>query len=169
MSSPQTNGTGIHEPRAALVEALENSRARFMAAIESVPLPFVLYEDGGWRLQDILSHIASWEREGLAALQAHAEGHEYTIPGFESLQKYNSEAHARRKNLAAEQVRTEWGMVRRELQYALTGVDPDRLSATLPFPWGGKGSVVDLIEGLIGHEAYHQRTIEQRLANGESG
>ncbi len=53
-----------------LINLLASERFKTMQALREVNDFTLIYQEGGWRIKDILGHIATWEREALATLQA---------------------------------------------------------------------------------------------------
>ena len=60
---------GIRE-KDRLMTLLASSRHNTLAALRDMDDFAMIYSDDEWRLKDVLSHIAVWEREALAALLA---------------------------------------------------------------------------------------------------
>jgi hypothetical protein len=113
---------------------------------------------GQWRVKDLLAHLATWEREVLASIQAHSEGEAYRISSFD-LQRYNRDNYEARKEFDPVQCRVAWGMARRDLQFAIHDLNPARLYEPLTYPSGKRGTLSALIEELVEHEEEHVRDI----------
>ena len=137
-----------------------DERRASLAALEGVDDRMVVHPESGWRVQDLIGHLAAWEREALAALQCLTEGDRYDCVA--DRQRFNEEHHARRRDFDPAQLRMDWGMARRELLFVLREVPEEKLDAPLPLPWGGEGTVSEVVEGLIWHEAHHLAQIGAR-------
>ncbi len=146
------------EEKQRLLGLLERSRQAALVALQGVSDRALVYADTGWRVQDLLGHLAAWEREALAALQAHAEGEAYSLDD-EARRTFNETAFLRRKEFDPMQCRMDWGMVRRDLQFAIYEIDAARLAEPLRLPWGTYGTVADLVERMVRHEEAHLRDI----------
>ncbi len=150
-----------HAPRDAeeekqrLIALLGSSRRAAIEALRGMDEYAVVYPESGWRVKDVLGHLAAWEREALAALQAYHEHDEYTLGEDYELARYNEENYQKRREFYPAQCRIDWGMVRRDLQFAVHDLDPARLFDEMLYPWGERGTVPDLIESMIAHEEEH--------------
>ena len=105
----------------------------------------------GWRLQEVIGHLAAWEREALAAIHALAEGDRYQPPA--DPERFTEENVARRRALDGAQCRMDWGMARHELLFALRELSDEQWAAEMAYPQGGRGPVAGLVEWLAAHEA----------------
>jgi hypothetical protein len=150
-----------------LLASLERSRQSSIAALSDVDDYRVIYPESGWRVKDVLGHLAAWEREVLASIQAFNEGDVYTLGTDHVLDIYNEESYEKRKGLHPAQCRMDWGMVRRDLQFAILELDAARLHEEMQFPWGAHGSVIQLIEEIVQHEEEHIREILALHASAE--
>ncbi|MBA3534235.1 MAG: DinB family protein [Ardenticatenales bacterium] len=142
-----------------LIDLLASARRETLAALGDVNDLAMVYAESGWRVKDVLGHLAAWEREVLASLQAYHEQDEYTLGPEYVLDAYNEATFERRKEYDPAQCRMDWGMVRRDLQFAVQEIAPDRLDGPVCYPWGAQGTVTDLIEEVIQHEAAHLKDI----------
>jgi hypothetical protein len=138
-----------------LIRLLERQRQQSIAALRDVDERAVVHEESGWRVQDLLGHLAAWEREALAAIQAFTENERYTLGDEYQLDLYNEENYLKRKSYDAAQCRMDWGMVRRDLQFAIYEVPDDRFFDAIRFPWGAEGTIAELVEDMVKHEEEH--------------
>ena len=162
LSSNHTNGriqNQIFRPepleKERLVKLLASERFKTMKALRDVDDFTLIYSEGEWRIKDILGHIATWEREVLATLQAFNAGDSYALPDDLSIEAYNQRHFEQRKGYFPAQIRVDWGMVRRDLQFAINQIPPERMNELIDFPWREKGTITQMIEVLIEHEAEH--------------
>lgn len=143
------------EEKTRLIELLDRSRRETIAAMRGIDDYAPVYPEAGWRVKDILAHIAIWEREALASLQSFHEGESYSLGEAHDGEAYNREKFQQRYELDPAQVRMDWFMVRRDLQFAVADLDPDRIDDPLLLPWHAFGTVTTLIEEMVTHEAQH--------------
>ncbi len=158
--------------REALLAEMRAARRDLMEAIRGLD-PYTVITEEGWRLHDILGHIASWDREALAAAQAFQAGDRpYTTPDYDDIHAWN-EHHVRRKaDWSHEQVRMDFVMVRVELEHLLLQFEEEQLHRTLSLPWGEMGTLYDLFYlTCVEHDREHLATIRawrlQHLNGGE--
>jgi len=64
-----------------LLKLLTESHSAARATIEGIDPEWRVYTDTGWRIRDIIGHIATWDRQVAKSLQAFRTGKEYSIPG----------------------------------------------------------------------------------------
>lgn len=145
----------VQAEKEQLIARLASSRRAALDALQGVNPLQVVYPEQGWRVKDVLGHLAAWEREALASLQAYVEGDEQWLGPAHDGARYNKEVFTKRYDYDAAQCRIDWAMVRRELQFAVEAVPPEKWAGPLRFPWGEQGSVRRLIEDMIAHEAEH--------------
>ena len=158
MSDPITRPT-IDDEKLALIGRLRTERQRHIAALRDLDLRAVVHAESGWRVQDLLSHLARWEREALATVQAFSAGEVYRQGEPLDRDAFNAQAYASARDHFPEQARIGWGMVRRDLQFAIHDVPADRFDEPLEFPWGGRGTLHALVAFVLDHEAAHVREI----------
>ncbi len=142
-----------------LIFLLEAERRKTIDLLRDVSPYLVVHTASGWRVMDLIGHLAAWEREVLAAVQAFHEGDAYTIPNYE-LHAYNQAQYERRRTLDPAQIRMDWGMVRRDVQDVIHDLHDHCFMVEMSYPSGRRGMVIPLIEELAEHEAEHRREIE---------
>jgi hypothetical protein len=153
----KTNEQGEQE-KERLTALLQSSRQATLDALRGLDDWAVVHPETGWRVMDVLGHLAAWEHEVFAAIQAFTENDEYTIPNFDE-QRYNTEAYQRRRALDPAQIRIDWAMVRGEIRLAVRDMTPDQLQATMRYPSGRRGTAAALLQEIIDHEEEHVRDI----------
>ncbi len=137
-------------------------------ALRGVDEYAIVYPENEWRVMDVVGHLAAWEREALASVQAYGEQDSYSLGEQYVLEEYNQRAYQRRKGFDPAQCRMDWGMVRRELQFAVRAIDPSLLFEEMLYPWGERGTLSDLVKEMIEHEEAHVRDILAALQADES-
>lgn len=142
-----------------LVFLLESERRKTIELLRDLTPYRVIHPESGWRVIDIIGHLATWEREVLAAIQAFHEGDVYTIPNFEP-ESYNIAQYERRRSLDPAQIRMDWFMARRDLQDVIHDLHDHCFTGEMSYPSGRRGMVIALIEELAEHEAEHRQEIE---------
>lgn len=162
----QTNGNGYNpdndpheQEKARLVALLQSSRAATLEALRGVDDGAVVHPETGWRVMDVLGHLAAWEHEVFAAIQAFTEGDEYTLGPDYDEQQYNTAAYERRRALDPAQIRIDWAMVRGEMRLAVRDMTPDQLLATMRYPSGKRGTAAALVQEIVEHEEEHVQEI----------
>lgn len=162
LSSSHVNGSANSQAfteeiaqKERLINLLASERFKTMQALREVNDFTLIYQEGGWRIKDILGHIATWEREVLATLQAFNAQDSYSLGADLDIEQYNQQQFEQRKGYFPAQIRMDWGMVRRDLQFVINQVPAERLFHVIDFPWNEKGTISQMIDSLVKHEAEH--------------
>ena len=139
-----------------LVSSLTSARARSRPTLSGVDLSTIANRAGTRRIQDVLAHIASWEREVATSIRAGLEGREHTLTLPLELDEQNERYHAANADLTADAALAMWDEARRELAEA---VGRAAAEATFMCPWGKVETVDHVVKDMIEHEATHMRGI----------
>ena len=140
-----------------LLEKLDKHRLALNAELKEIDLQKIVYENSGWRVRDVIGHIATWNLETARSLNAYQAGSEYSIPDLQETEEdYNERAVVAQKRFSDSQVLIEWEHSLDELSRAIQEIPSDNFSGTLLFPWGDEyGSITLLVEYMIGHAIEH--------------
>lgn len=162
LSSSHVNGSAKSQAltqetaeKERLIKLLASERFKTMNALRDVDDFTLIYEEGGWRIKDILGHIATWEREALATLQAFNANDTYSLGADLDIEQYNQQQFEQRKGYFPAQIRMDWGMVRRDLQFVVNQVPAEKIYQVIDFAWHEKGTISQMIDVLVKHEAEH--------------
>lgn len=138
-----------------LIKLLASERFKTIQALREANDFTLIYQDAGWRIKDILGHIAAWEREALATLQALNAGDTYSLGDNLDIEQYNQQQFEQRKSYFPAQIRMDWGMVRHELQFVVNQVSSEIIFHVIDLPWNETGTISQMIDILVKHEAEH--------------
>ena len=127
--------------------------------------PFqVVYEETGWRMKDIVAHVATWDAETLRSLHAFRRGGEYIIPNYVGADDFNGYAATVRMDEPFAQILADWDATRRWMLIIFNAMRDDDFSAEMTYPSGRRGSVRDLVQEIFEHEAEHMEQIRAAAA-----
>jgi len=142
-----------------LLNLLAESHSSLRATIEGIDPERHIYTNTGWRIRDIIGHIATWQRQVTKSLRAFQAGTEYSIANLEE-HAFNEEAVKAQRGLTAQQVYVEWEQACEDLKDALEEIPLDIFPGDLLYPWGDeRGSIAQLVEFLIDHDTEHRDEI----------
>jgi hypothetical protein len=144
-----------------LLDLLADAYSVLRATVEGIDPELRVHTDTdtGWRIRDIIGHIAAWDREVAKSLRAFRAGTEYSIPDLEE-DAFNQQAVLVQQELTAQQVFTEWDQAREDFKAAVQEIPSDQFPGDLLFPWDDeRGSIVYLVEYMVGHDAEHRDEI----------
>lgn len=146
---------------AQVIEQLQDARRNFRAALDRIDPETVVYADTGWRVRDLVGHMALWYGERIRTLRAYQQGQEYRIPGFAGGAAYNQQDYEARKNLPYDEVVGDWEQAHTDLLAILRELPDSALDDETMLPWGERGTIALLLERLIAHEREHGAEIQQ--------
>jgi hypothetical protein len=154
------------DEQSRLVALLDKSHRDALEMLQDIDPEKLIYPEGGWRVKDIVAHIAGWEEEMLTSLQAYQNGSEYRLTGFTNDDEYNAQLFLMRKDHTTEQIYANWQDVRARLKAFITDLPLEKFAGQLLFPWGARGTVSYLLDhDLIPHMQEHLTDIQRVLAN----
>jgi hypothetical protein len=144
-----------------LLKSLAESHSGLHEVIEGIDPEMAVYTDSGWRIRDIIGHIATWIHQATKSLRAYQAGSEYSITNLEE-DDFNEQTVKVQRAMTAQQVYGEWERAREDLNHALEGIPLDLFPGDLLYPWGDdRGSIAGLVEFVTGHNTEHRDEILQ--------
>lgn len=146
-----------------LLDLLAETHSATRATLEGVDPEMRVYTDTGWRIRDIIGHIATWDRQVAKSIRAFREGSEYSIPNLDE-DVFNQQAVLEQQELTAEQIFAEWEQARKDFKKAVQEVPLDQFPGDLLYPWGDeRGSISQLVEYMSEHDAEHREEIVKAI------
>jgi hypothetical protein len=149
------------EQKEDIIHRLADTHAALKETIEGLDLEQVIHNDTGWRIRDIIGHIATWDRVLIHAIQTYLNGSEYVLPGMDGDETdYNAEKVEEQRKLSPPEILQEWNQAREDFIDVVRKIPADKFNNELVFPWGDeRGSVSLMIEYMIEHDGEHQEEI----------
>jgi len=142
-----------------LITKLKESCSTILKLLEGIDLEIIVYEDSGWRIKDILGHIATWDNEVRKSIEAFNAGNEYAIQELDE-NNFNHEAFISLRELNSVQITTKFVKTRQEFIKSIIDFDQELLENDFLFPWGDEsGSLTKLVEYMIEHDDEHKDEI----------
>lgn len=153
----------ITEDKERLLNLLAGSHSDVHATVEGIDLELPVHSDTGWRIREIVGHLAIWDREVVKSIRAFQAGTEYSIPDLDE-DAFNREAASAQHKLTAQQVLAEWDNARDDFITAVEELSPDQLHGEFLYPWGDeRGNIVLLVEYMVEHDAEHRDEIVKAI------
>lgn len=143
--------------RLKLFEMLDAGRSRMREVVSQVQRDQSIYPP--WTIKEVLAHIAGWDDAATASLLAHAHGIAPATPAIRGVDYYNAQTVAERSALDFDHVQREWESSRDALKKAILETSDERLQQPLVLPWGGTGTVEQLVQTFAEHEREHATEI----------
>jgi hypothetical protein len=153
------------DKRQALIERLTASRAEMIAHLDEIDKNRRIYPL--WTIREIIAHLSGWDDATIAFIKALVEGTEPATPAARGLDVYNAETVSTREGLSYDHIYREYIETRRVLLEAIRAMPEEKVTQIFTLPWGGDGTLEDII-GIFGpHEEEHagdvHKIIEQSL------
>lgn len=147
--------TRLAQARATLQASIEGLTDRQMTSGEVIP---------DFTVQDLLGHLAAWDHELLAAIEAYLNGGPAYHADMEisDVDTWNNRARDRRRAMAMTPLQTRLVclMIRGELGSVLAAAPPEVADHIIDYPWGERGTLRGLVEGYaIEHDLAHAAQI----------
>lgn len=146
-----------------LLEFLTKVHLATHKTLEEVDLDTLVHTDSGWRIRDIIGHVATWHQNVAIAVNEYRAGSEYLVPDLDEEEvEYNEQAVSEQRKLSTPQLIAEWEQAYDELKKAIQDMPEDRFPGDILFPWGDeRGSIKELVDYMIEHEIEHREEIEK--------
>ena len=149
-----------------LIEQLTAVHRATETRIADLAPDLVIHADSGWRLHDIIGHIAVWYGVRVQALRAWQQGETFVLPGIDlqAVGGYNQVAFGKRRAWTYAAILADWQQSFNDLIAEVEAIDPAKLDAEMTYPWNAPGTVGYLIERMITHAQEHLDEIQQAAA-----
>lgn len=146
------------EEKKRYIKRLDTAHTNMQAELAGIDVQMEIYP--GWTVKHVLAHITGWDDAVTTSLRAHADGDEPGAPAAEGIDAYNAQTVATREALNYEQVVKEWELAREQLKTVINEMPPEKLEAELLFPWGGRGTIAQIVAIFAHHEDEHAHEIQ---------
>ncbi len=144
----------VDETRRAMVNLLEDTRRDTRALLSSLDPDRVIHTDErGWRVRDIVGHLAVWNEEAARSLKACVQGGEFHCIASEAqYDEYNGPAAEERRTWKMEQVWAEYEAGHDQLRDIVGSMPAGKWGTEMLYPWNERGTPERLILVMMNHE-----------------
>lgn len=149
--------------KTALIQRLDEARAGLESVLPRVDPAKQIYPN--WTLKQMLDHIAGWDDAVIASLQAHVHGRSAGTPADRGIDYYNAQTVSTRESISFDHSLHEFQASRQVLKQTIQAMPEEKLTEPLIVPWGGRGTVSEIIEIFSGHEEEHTADVLRWLEN----
>ena len=150
--------------KAELLRQLDQTHQQMLDLLKTVEPEQLIYEETGWRVKDIVAHVATWDAESLRSFHALRRNTEYSIPNFTDEDDFNAYAATARMDESMERIMTDWEATRSWMKIIFNAMSEDQFSAMMTHPSGKRGTARELAADIPNHERQHMEDI--RAAQG---
>jgi hypothetical protein len=150
--------------RESLIQRLETSRSQMLAHLDEIDKNRKIYPL--WTVREIVAHLSGWDDATIAFIRAIVAGNEPATPAARGIDVYNAETVATREGLSYDHIYREYIETRKVLLDLIRAMPEEKITQKFVLPWGGAGTLVDIIDIFGPHEAEHatdvRKLIEER-------
>ena len=147
------------EERQRLVELLNQTHSSTRSLLEGINLEMRVYHESGWRIRDILGHIATWDLEVAKSLDAFRNDGEYAIPEHDE-DTFNVQDISNQQRSTSKEIFNKWVQSREIFVESVRIIPLDFYPGDLLYPWGDeRGTVAHLVETMADHDIQHRDEI----------
>jgi len=147
----------LAESRRALHQAIEGLSEEEMTQVQV---------EGVWTVKDVLGHIASWEETCLEPIRRYADGGPFEVQVIEDYMAWNNKQAARKRDVPLDAILDELATIRQGLVEAASGLSAGQWKQRVPFSWGGRGTIAEVLDVFYQHELEHVRSIQRWRGSG---
>jgi hypothetical protein len=138
------------DEREQLIQELQVARRELFQVIDQLDDHMEVYPQ--WTIKELLAHLTGWDDAILDTLRAVATGQPPGTPAVRGINYYNASTVSERDPLDLGHIRKECERTREELFTTLRQVPLEKVNEDLVFPWGGHGTIAELIRVFVEHE-----------------
>ena len=151
--------------RDTYIKRYETARAELREILKLAQGNPTIYQP--WRMKEVLDHITGWDDAVIASIKSFLSGDVPATPAARGIDTYNAETVTSREAIPYEVTQKEWEASRTELLSLLRKMTNEQLHTPFVFPWGGQGTIENLVEIFTDHEETHAREIREIINNGK--
>jgi len=151
--------------RDTYIKRYETARAELREILKLAQGNPTIYQP--WRMKEVLDHITGWDDAVIASIKSFLSGDVPATPAARDIDTYNAETVTSREAIPYEVTQKEWEASRTELLSLLRKMTNEQLHTPFVFPWGGQGTIENLVEIFTDHEETHAREIREIINNGK--
>ncbi len=152
------------DKRNALITRLEHSRAMMLTHLDELDKNRKIYPL--WTVREILAHLSGWDDATIAFIHTILEGGQ---PGLtlaaQGIDVYNAEIVATREGLDYDHIYREYLQTRRVLLDLIRQMPEELVTEQYGLPWGGYGTLVDMVNIFAPHEEEHAEDVRKIIAD----
>ena len=145
--------------KAELLRQIDQTHQAMLDLLKTVDPEQVIYEETGWRVKDIVAHVATWDAETLRSFHALRRNTSYRIPNFTDEDDFNAYAATARMDELMERIMSDWEATRSWMKIIFNAMSDADFAVAMDYPSGGEGSAFSLAEAIPDHERQHMEDI----------
>lgn len=151
--------------RDTYIQRFEAARAAMREIVQMAQDNPTIYQP--WRMKEVLDHITGWDDAIIASIKSMLAGDVPATPAARGIDAYNAETVTSREAIPYAVTQREWEASRAELLGLIRQMTDAQLHQPFTLPWGGSGTIEDLVEIFTEHEETHAREIGEIIQKGK--
>ncbi len=148
--------------RETLIQQLETSRSQMLAHLNEIDKNRKIYPL--WTVREIIAHLSGWDDASIAFIRSLMAGKEPATPAARGVDIYNAETVSTRETLSYDQIYREYLETRRILMDLIRSIPEELIAQNFTLPWGGEGSLVDIVNIFGPHEEEHAEDVAKIIS-----
>ena len=148
------------------LQPLKETRAKIEEILPGIDPQKRVYPD--WTIKELLAHMSGWDEATIDILRSHNLGRPPSLKPIHDLDAYNKQTVSSRQDLTYEQVIKEWRFTRQVLCSLIEDLPEEKFLSPVIVPWGGKSTVIFIMDMFRNHEEEHYQDIVKWLDKSEN-
>ncbi len=142
---------------------LEESRRALLESIRGLSETQLSQKtvEGTWAAKDLMAHVSTWEVTVLQPLRQLVETGDFIPAPIPDHLAWNDQQARLWQQKTLAQVQDEMQITRQQLIAYAEKLPLSQWDLVLPAPWGGEGTLAQLLAGLAWHEMEHVESIRK--------
>jgi hypothetical protein len=147
-------------------EALARAQERFNVAIAGLDTATLEREPaiGDWPVRSVVAHLVDWGNEAMLAAE-HALGGPAAGHHPITNDDYNDQSVARHTGESWAELKAQLDDLFARARALTARLSPEQLAQPADYPWGGTGTLDEVLSGIDGHQDEHSAQIEDWRAS----
>lgn len=147
--------------REELVQQYLESRKAMLVHLDEIDRDRKIYPL--WTIREMLAHLSGWDDAIIATLNAHAQDQDLGMFAALGVDEYNAKTVSTREGLGYDHIYREYIATRVGLLEAIRNMPDDKLETEMLLPWGGRGTLSQIVKIFSGHELEHATDLEKLI------
>lgn len=146
------------------IKTMVMAQQKMIDAVAKIDPKLEIYP--GWCISEVIAHLIGWDELAIALVtELNQKGKNERIM-IDTIDLYNRQSVKKRKALSLKEIINQYVSVRLSLLGLLQKTPIKTLAMDADLPWGDEGSVLQVLDIWIDHEAEHLDELIERLAKG---
>ncbi len=139
--------------REEIIKSIETTHTAMLAQLDEVDKQHMIYPL--WTIREIVAHLSGWDDAAIGFVNALLKGETPPIPAPRGPDVYNEETVSTREGLGYDHIIREYVGTRKKLIALVSQMTEDMVIQKSILPWGGEGTLEDIIQVFGPHEMEH--------------